>query len=128
MSRPTPLIQRIAAFIAGLVMLALMVAAQAAQTPAAAPATYQPTEVQSLRLENARLKAVLAQAQFRQAQQALTETVQALYATCGQVKLENKWPDGVGCDASGDRVTFRLTAQPTAAAPPVPTPATPEKK
>jgi hypothetical protein len=73
---------------------------------------FTPSREQSLRLENAQLKAQLAQSQFNSKAQTLPEfaqfqrTLQELQKECVDVKAENKWPTGVECDIQSVPVRF----------------------
>ncbi|HXN71481.1 MAG TPA: hypothetical protein VN861_02895 [Candidatus Acidoferrales bacterium] len=73
---------------------------------------YTPTETETLRLENAQLKAQLAQSSYMSASQQLPQygefqrTVGVLRAECESVKLEHKWPSGVQCDLGSQPVRF----------------------
>lgn len=74
--------------------------------------TYTPTDTQALRLENAQLKAQLAQSAYATASQQLPQFAQfqsaigALQAECRTVISESKWPTQVQCDISAQPVRF----------------------
>jgi hypothetical protein len=61
--------------------------------PTGAQSTYQPTEVQHLKLEVAQAHAQLAQRDYMAAQKAYQDSMQALQAASDQVKKENGWPE-----------------------------------
>jgi hypothetical protein len=59
------------------------------------PNSYQPTEIQHLRLEVKQREVQLAQKDFFIAQQNLNMSLKALNDEAARVKIENKWPDGL---------------------------------
>jgi hypothetical protein len=84
------------AVIAAMGMIVLMNIQAMAQSPPAS--TYQPTEVQSLRLQVAQRDAQLAQRDVVAANQRFQAAVAALSTAGERVKQENKWPDDVHFD------------------------------
>lgn len=85
-------------------------------------AKYQPTEVQSLRLQVAQKNAQLAQAALQQAQRNFQDAFAALNAEAEKVKAEEHWDAKVTFDP--DKLTF---AEAAVAAAPAPAPAEAKK-
>lgn len=59
---------------------------------------FTPTHEQALELENAQLRAKLAQTQATKAQEDFQTQLRMLSATCKAVQSTNKWPDSVTCN------------------------------
>lgn len=78
--------------------------------PAAGKAAekFEPTEVQKLKLENAQLRAGIAQRDLTAAQRAWNEAAAALKAEADAIKKENGWPD----DTQFDMQTLKFTEKP----------------
>jgi hypothetical protein len=72
-------------------------------------ASYEPTHEQHLELENAQLRAQLAQQQAAKAQDNFKLQIQLLKSTCKAVATTNKWPETVDCDI--DTLNFADTKQ-----------------
>lgn len=70
----------------------------AQQSKAAALLTYEPSEIQKLRLENAQLKLVVVALQIQPLEQKRQEQLAALSELCAAIVKENHWPDNVKCD------------------------------
>ena len=90
-----------------LVVVALLVAGvlrSRGQTPTP-PSKYQPTEVQSLRLQVAQKNAQLAQVALQQAQRNFQDAFAALNAEAAKVKAEQKWDDAK-VTFNADTLTF----------------------
>jgi len=66
---------------------------------AQAPSKYQPSEVQSLRLQLALKNAQLAQRDAQDANQRFQNSLRDLNVEGEKVRVENKWPDTVKFDA-----------------------------
>ena len=68
--------------------------------PAAGKAAekFEPSEVQKLKLENAQLRAGIAQRDLTAAQKAWNEAAAALNAEAAAIKKENGWPDDLAFD------------------------------
>jgi len=77
----------------GILFAFLLAAAQA-------PSKYQPSEVQSLRLQLALKNAQLAQRDAADAQQRFQNSLNDLRTEGEKVRTENKWPDTVKFDPS----------------------------
>lgn len=77
---------------------------------------YIPSEVQKLKLENAQLRAGIAQRDLTAAQHAWNAAAGEFRAACDAIKKENSWPEDVTCDLQ----TLKVTEPP-------PKPAAPEK-
>jgi hypothetical protein len=60
--------------------------------------TYEPSELQKLRLENAQLKLVVVALQIQPLEQKRQEQLAALSELCQAIVKENHWPDNVKCD------------------------------
>lgn len=91
------------------------------------PKPYEPSEVQSLRLQVAQKDAQLAFNNLQQAQAEYQKAFTALNKLADQTKKDNKWPDDVHFDFS----TLTFTAAPAKPAPapePAKKPAEPVKK
>ena len=63
------------------------------------PSKYQPSEVQSLRLQLALKNAQLAQRDAQDANQRFQNSLRDLNVEGEKVRVENKWPDTVKFDA-----------------------------
>ncbi len=59
---------------------------------------FTPSHEQTLELENAQLRAKLAQQQAAQAQNNFQIQVQLLKATCKAVATKNNWPKDIDCN------------------------------
>src|SRR5271163_2427988 len=59
---------------------------------------FIPNEVQKLKLENAQLRAGIAQRDLTAAQRAWNEMAAAFQSTCKEIKTENNWPEDLTCD------------------------------
>lgn len=98
-----------------LLVMGIWTLASWAQSPTPPPPSkYQPTEVQSLRLQVAQKNAQLAQAALQSAQRAFADAFSALQQEAAKVKAEQKWDDAK-VTFNPDTLTF--VDAPTPAAP-----------
>lgn len=74
------------------------------------PQEFNPTEVQSLRLQVAQKDAMIARYQLQEAQLKFQTAYGHLLQVCHQVQLDNKWPDNVTCDP--DTLAFKQPEKP----------------
>jgi len=91
-------------FVLSILMMALF-----AQSPAA-PAKYEPSEVEQLRLQLAAKDAQIAQIQFQNAQYVFQQAIARLHAEADKVKAEHKWPAEV--QFKPETLTFAAPAPP----------------
>jgi hypothetical protein len=71
-----------------------------AVTKSHAASKYVPSEIQSLKLQNAQKDVILQSVQFQQAQNAYQTTLTTYTNLAMQIKHDNKWPDNVKFDIS----------------------------
>jgi predicted O-linked N-acetylglucosamine transferase (SPINDLY family) len=63
-------------------------------------ATYEPSEIQRLKLENERYKLIIIALQIAPLEQQRKEQLATLNQLCETIRKENKWPDNIKCDLS----------------------------
>ena len=117
-----------AIFSAGEVSGELKVLAQEKATAEAKGPPYIPSEVQKLKLENAQLRAGIAQRDLTAAQKAWNEAAAALNAEAAAIKKENGWPDDVAFDFQTLRFSPAPAGQRDKDTPAPSPPAKPESK
>lgn len=109
-----------------LVLLAATVLGQ--QKPAGPPAeaaqvaapTYEPSELQRLKLENAQQKIIIIALQIQPLEQKRQEQLVALAQLCEAVRKENHWPENVKCNPSTLKFALEAPPQPRNPVPPPP--------
>ena len=89
---------------------------------------YIPSEVQKLKLENAQLRAGIAQRDLTAAQKAWNEAAAALNAEAAAIKKENGWPDDLAFDFQSLKFTLPDNAGLDHKPGPAPKPEKEEKK
>jgi hypothetical protein len=87
----------LAAFILYLV-ITVQCLAQAQIGPPAPIPTYEPTELQQLKLENERYKLIIIALQIAPLEQQRKEQLATLNQLCETIRKENKWPEDIKCD------------------------------
>lgn len=87
--------------------------------------TYEPSEIQRLKLENAQLKLLVIALQIQPLEQKRQEQYSALLQACEAIRKENKWPENVKCDPA--TLKFQAEAPKVERAPIPPPPSSPPK-
>lgn len=83
------------------------------------PTSYEPSELQRLKLENAQQKIIIIALQIQPLEQKRQEQIAALSQLCETIRKENHWPDDVKCEPAS--LKFSAVA-PKPERPPVPPP------